>query len=80
MNVNKNTVIATLCALSTKLASQLDNHEYSHDCFCPLSDFKGDFRFDDKYLEFIKDAVKEKYERETGREWEEFSLLDTENQ
>ena len=54
-------VIERLCALVTEVGSQNFNDILPHDCFCGNNTFSGDnFQCDDKIIEFIEYAVREK--------------------
>lgn len=67
-------VIRAFCLLQEKVAREVHGYNYAADCFCGESGFwqtehydgtfeKG-YRNDGKSLEFIKQAVDEKIERE----------------
>jgi hypothetical protein len=64
-------VITGLCRLSTIVGVHLKS-EYAHDCFCQHSVQNIElqnppyYQFDEKIIDFIQDAIKEKICRSKG--------------
>jgi 7-cyano-7-deazaguanine synthase in queuosine biosynthesis len=56
--MTKGQVIERLCALSTKVGSEVFKDQNAHDCFCgSVTGDPSGFRFEDCVMEFIEEAV-----------------------
>ena len=66
--MDKSEVIEALCVLADKVGEQRFNHTVASDCFCENGGPDESFRFDKEVLQFIKDAVDEKLNREKSHD------------
>jgi len=61
-------VLSKLCEITSEVGREVYHSQYAHDCFCGASKFadKGIFKFlfESQVLDYIRDAVNEKMERE----------------
>lgn len=64
--LEKAEVIEALCILADKVGEHKFNHTVASDCFCENGDPEEYFRFDEEVLQFIKDAVDEKLNKENS--------------
>ena len=55
-NMNISKIRKELCKLTTKVGNKVFNCEIPFDCWCGLLSDEN-FQFDEKIIEFIKDAV-----------------------
>jgi len=66
--MDKSEVIEALCELADKVGEHIFNHTVASDCFCENGGPDELFRFDEEVLQFIKDAVDEKLNKEKSHE------------
>lgn len=65
--MNKEQIISELCAMASALSEIKDSNAMPHDCFCSLATERDDypfFKFDPAIIEFFRDAIAEKLERD----------------
>lgn len=61
--VTKQETIEELCGVATKVNDKVFDYSLATDCFCTKEE-SSDYRFEERVLEFIKEAVNEKIDRE----------------
>ena len=67
--MDKSEVIQHFCELASTVGEVKFRHKIPHDCFCKDSHCSfGSFQFDEEVLQFIKDAVNEKMNKERSNE------------
>lgn len=67
--MDKSEVIEALCVLADKVGEHKFKHTVASDCFCQKVGPPDElFRFDEEVLQFIKDAVDEKLNKEKSHE------------
>lgn len=66
--MDKSEVIEALCILANEAGEHRFNHTVASDCFCQYSGPDESFLFDEEVLQFIKDAVDEKLNREKSHD------------
>lgn len=61
-NITKQEAIEQLCELSSTVGALAFRHKIPHDCFCEESKgkFCESFQFDQRIIDYIKEAVEEK--------------------
>lgn len=64
--MTKDQIISELCAMASALGEVKDHNTMPHDCFCELAIEHDDyfFKFDPAIIDFFRDAIAEKLERD----------------